>query len=696
MNMLLPQPLPTRLPPLHTFLPYHPIIFHRSLLPAITTAASTRTSLYSTHLHLTSADDDDEENDIASLKNRRYDFTPLLDYLSSTTTALSDSTSSPPSSLDPTELALVESYRSVPAPLWHSLLKNTLAPGSNDDSIQTAYSLVNWLQKHNLCFSFELLYAILIHALGRSEKLYEAFLLSQKQALTPFTYNALIGACARNDDLEKALNLMARMRGDGYQSDYVNYSLVIQSLTRRNEIDSGMLEKLYEEIEGDNIELDAQLLNDIIVGFAKAGDADKAMYFLAVLQGNGLSAKTASTVAVISVLGDFGRTHEAEAVFEELKEGGLKPRTRAYNALLKAYVKAGSLRDAESIVSDMERCGLSPDEQTYSLLIDAYANEGRWESARIVLKEMEANKVQPNSYVFSRILAGYRDRGEWQRSFQVLKEMKECGVQPDRHFYNVMIDAFGKYNCLDHAMATFVRMRAEGIQPDNVTWNTLIACHSKLGHHKKAEELFEEMRESGCLPCTMTYNIMIHSFGEQARWEEVKDLFGKMQSQGLLPNVVTYTTLVDIYGQSGRFSEAIECLEDMKSKGLKPSSTMYNALINAYAQRGMSDKAVHAFRVMIADGLKPCILALNSVINAFGEDFRDADAFSVLQFMKEHDLKPDVVTYTTLMKALIRVKKYDQVPSVYEEMILSGCTPDRKARAMLRSALKYMKESLIS
>lgn len=37
-----------------------------------------------------------------------------------------------------------------------------------------------------------------------------------------------------------------------------------------------------------------------------------------------------------------------------------------------------------------------------------------------------------------------------------------------------------------------------------------------------------------------------------------------------------------------------------------------------------------------------------------------------------------------------------QVPAVYEEMITSGCTPDRKAREMLRSALKYMKRSLKS
>ncbi|PPD96400.1 hypothetical protein GOBAR_DD06563 [Gossypium barbadense] len=33
-----------------------------------------------------------------------------------------------------------------------------------------------------------------------------------------------------------------------------------------------------------------------------------------------------------------------------------------------------------------------------------------------------------------------------------------------------------------------------------------------------------------------------------------------------------------------------------------------------------------------------------------------------------------------------------QVPAVYEEMILSSCTLDRKVRAMLRSALRYMKQ----
>ncbi|KAK9053393.1 hypothetical protein SSX86_030026 [Deinandra increscens subsp. villosa] len=674
---------------------------------------SSSSSSSSPPFFLSEDDDTITQSDVVSLyPHRRYDFSPLLKFLSTYGSGSgSDSGSESPTSLDQAELRLAESYRAVPAPLWHSLLKSLTC-----SSFETGYALVTWLQKHNLCFRYELLYSILIHALGRSQRLYEAFLLSQKHALTPLTYNALIGACARNHELEKAINLMNRMRREGYPSDFVNYSLIIQSLVRSNAIDTGLLEKLYEEMMSDAIELDGQLLNDVVLGFAKSGDVDRAMHFLGVIQGRGMNPRTSTVVSLILQLGNLGRAEEAEAVFEEIKEGGRAvPRTRAYNAVLRGYVRNGSLKDAESMVTEMEKNGVSPDEHTYSLLIDAYGNAGRWESARIVLKEMESKDVKPNSFVFSRILACYRDRGEWQKSFKVLKEMQKCGVKPDRQFYNVMIDTFGKYNILDHVMATFERMKNEGIEPDTVTWNTLIDCYCKSGDHTKAQKLFDEMRERGCLPCTTTYNIMINSFGVQEKWDEVKGLLGKMQSEGLLPNVVTYTTLIDVYGKSGRYNDAIECLEVMKSSGLKPSSTMYNALINAYAQRGLSNQAANTFKMMSSDGLKPSHLALNALINAFSEDRRDVEAFAVLEYMKENasilyffsfsclmfqpflfGLTPDVVTYTTLMKALIRVEKFSEVPRVYEEMVKSGCTPDTKARATLRSALRYMRKTLES
>ena len=114
-----------------------------------------------------------------SPETRRHDFTPLLNYLSSKSSTLTSpiSHSSPPSRLDPDEFHLAETYRAVPAHHWHSLLK-TLS--KSRDSLSTATALVPWLQRHNMCYSIDLLYSILIHALGRSKQLYQAFLLSNQ------------------------------------------------------------------------------------------------------------------------------------------------------------------------------------------------------------------------------------------------------------------------------------------------------------------------------------------------------------------------------------------------------------------------------------------------------------------------------------------------------------------------------------
>ncbi|KAI5402682.1 variant 2, Cruciform DNA binding protein [Lathyrus oleraceus] len=343
-NMLLLQPQLTATPlPFHStrvkIFPIHRRHHHYHHCAISQPPPSATTSFSSANLIIK----DDGPDDILSLQNRRYDFAPLLNFLSNDSNSNNNNNtdSLSPTSLDSTEFQLAESYRAVPAPLWHALLKSLC---SSTSSINLAYAVVSWLQKHNLCFSYELLYSIIIHALGRNEKLYEAFLLSQRQVLTPLTYNALIGACARNGDLEKALNLMSRMRSDGFQPDFVNYSSIIKSLTRSNRIDSPVLQKLYAEIESDKIEADGHLLNDIILGFSKACDATRAMHFLAVAQGKGLSPKSGTLVAVILALGNSGRTVEAEALFEEIKENGLEPRTRAYNALLKGW-KIGECKD---------------------------------------------------------------------------------------------------------------------------------------------------------------------------------------------------------------------------------------------------------------------------------------------------------------------------------------------------------------
>ncbi|XP_006828751.2 pentatricopeptide repeat-containing protein At5g42310, mitochondrial [Amborella trichopoda] len=646
-----------------------------------------------------------------SATTRPYDFQPLLSFLSSAPNSLTK-TASPVTTTNgfpsenssasisaatlmcEAELRLVSEYRAVPAGAWHSLLRSLCAEGN----LSAATELVSWVARHNLCFSQALLHSVVIHALGRAGQLRRALRLASDSPLplSPLTLNSLLAACAQLNLPAPALRLLSVIRRHGLLPDPASYSVLVQAMRRSKAAPRHLLNLFHKHLKLDLLEPDSQLLNDLALAFALADLPSHALDFVSLIQSQGLSPKVSTLIALISALADSGQTIEAEAVFYEAFDSGLRTHTRAYNALLKAYLRAGWVSEAEALVSKMEEevSDAPPDTQTYALLAEVYARAGRHEGACIVLREMEHRGLPPNPRAFSRLLAAYRDMGEWQRVFSVLREAQRSGVIPDRRLYNVAIDALGRCGDPEQAARAFKKMQADGVEPDGVTWNTIIDCYRRAGMHERALDMFKEMESNGVKPCVTTFNIALNTLGEMGRWGEVEEVVERMRADRVEMNVITYTTLVDVYGKAGRFKEAIQWVEGMRAAGMQPSPSMYHALLNSYAQKGLSDQAVNVFKVMRADGLKSSVLVLNLLINAFGEDRRDADAFAVLEFMKENDLKPDVVTYTTLMKALIRAEKFDKVPDVYEEMILSGCTPDRKARGMLRSALRYMKQTL--
>lgn len=102
--------------------------------------------------------------------------------------------------------------------------------------------------------------------------------------------------------------------------------------------------------------------------------------------------------------------------------------------------------------------------------------------------------------------------------------------------------------------------------------------------------------------------------------------------------------------------------------------------------QGLCEQTIKVLQLMEAEGIELNLLMLNVLINAFSTAGRHLEALSVFNHIRETGFCPDVVTYSTLMKAFIRAKKFDQVPSIYREMESAGCTPDRKAREMLQAA----------
>jgi pentatricopeptide repeat protein len=84
-------------------------------------------------------------------------------------------------------------------------------------------------------------------------------------------------------------------------------------------------------------ELSCELYNENICDFCKEGDIDNAMIFLAEMEALGFHPNYLSYSCLISTLGNFGRTSEAEALCQEMMLS--KPRLKVYNSLLRAFLR---------------------------------------------------------------------------------------------------------------------------------------------------------------------------------------------------------------------------------------------------------------------------------------------------------------------------------------------------------------------
>ncbi|RVW41769.1 putative pentatricopeptide repeat-containing protein [Vitis vinifera] len=163
-----------------------------------------------------------------------------------------------------------------------------------------------------------------------------------------------------------------------------------------------------------------------------------------------------------------------------------------------------------------------------------------------------------------------------------------------------------------------------------------------------------------------------------------------MKCRGHQRSGAIYAILVDIYGQYGRFQGPEECISALKigrdtKKLLKDFDHWkrlvtfrckeYDLPLNAeiyspddHVADSLSTHEVKVLQLMETEGIEPNLIMLNMLINAFGIAGRHLEALSVYHHIK------------------------DTVPEIYEEMESAGCTPDRKAREMLQTALLVLQQ----
>ncbi|KAF6147121.1 hypothetical protein GIB67_036840 [Kingdonia uniflora] len=163
-------------------------------------------------------------------------------------------------------------------------------------------------------------------------------------------------------------------------------------------------------------ELDLRnVLNNLLVAFAKLRDPDRAMFLLAMVQGQGLSVKTETLVAVVSALGNVGRTVEAEAVFEEMKED--------------CHCKLGRHDKANELLQEMNDSGCSPCSRTYNIMINSLGQQEKLDELKGLMEKMWSQGVIPNVIVYIILIYVYGQSRKFKDAIECLEVMKSTGFK---------------------------------------------------------------------------------------------------------------------------------------------------------------------------------------------------------------------------------------------------------------------------
>jgi len=194
--------------------------------------------------------------------------------------------------------------------------------------------------------------------------------------LTLTTYNTLVDACARCNEMGRVSGLLMEMASKGIKLNIITYSAIIKGYCQENRVDQA-LEVLKEMRSNPSLHPDEHTYNTIISGCARQGLYDKGIAILDEMCRNGIKPSNFTLSVLVKLASRSRKVDKAFELCEELsKKYRLQLNVHVYNNLIQACVQHKGLRDGFKVAETMLKQRVAFDVRTYTLLIRACVDAG--------------------------------------------------------------------------------------------------------------------------------------------------------------------------------------------------------------------------------------------------------------------------------------------------------------------------------
>lgn len=406
-----------------------------------------------------------------------------------------------------------------------------------------------------------------------------------------------------------------------------------------------------------------------------------------------------------------------------------------YNLLLRSFCEMG-LHDLAKLVLDCMRIdGYLLDNWLFEFLVMSFANAGKFEIAKdlfiaqeLLISRSSKDKVgKTSSFVYNKFLSFlvklnrvneavgfFRDHilrskcyfpdtctfnivlwgmcrsGEVNKASVLFNDMSSFGCLPDVVSYNTLINGLSRIGNLDKARELLRKIQSQDdFSPDVVSYTSVISGYCKLGEMQKALNLFKEMISDGIKPSLVTFNALIDGFGKINDMGSALNMFERMLILGCPPDVVTFTSLVDGHCRMGQVDHGLKICNEMKARKLRPNVYTFSVIINALCKQNRLNEARDFLKQLNCRGdIVPQPFLYNPVIDGFCKVGNVDEANVIVKEMEEKKCNPDKLTFTILILGHCMKCKMLEALSIFNKMLVVGCTPDTITVNSLISCLR--------
>ncbi|XP_059639959.1 pentatricopeptide repeat-containing protein At5g42450, mitochondrial-like [Cornus florida] len=303
-----------------------------------------------------------------------------------------------------------------------------------------------------------------------------------------------------------------------------------------------------------------------------------------------------TSVRVLKNLSKEGLSTQGSVLHGHLIKMGLSSERYIAVRLLIMYLNCRKIAEVNQIIKEFDGSNLI----VYNCLISANVDWGNLDEARRLFDEMP----ERNDVSWTALISGLMKYG------RVKESMWYFARNPFQDFYSwtAAISGLVQNGLNFEALKLFRNMLGSGVLPNDVTFTSVIRACKDLGYFGVGEGVLPLIIKVGFEHNVSVSNSLITLCLRLGEIDLARRIFDQMEKR----DVVSWTAILDLYAEKGDLREARRIFNEMPER----NEVSWSAMIARYSQSGCAEEASKLFRQMIQDGFSPNISCFSSVINA--------------------------------------------------------------------------------